>query len=190
MTKEELRRMVQERLRALPHDERVRRTQLALQRARAFLLTVEADLAAFYMPTPEEVDIVPLIRWWQARGLSVALPCTIVPERRLEFRRVTRLETDLQQGAFGIWEPKPACPSVTPQELPLIVVPGRAFDECGNRLGRGLGYYDRFLKTLPPNTLKIAIALEAQIVPRIPTTPNDVAVDVVITEQRTLFRPH
>lgn len=189
MTKDELRQLVRGRWKALLPSEIARRTQLALQRARAFLLTVEPCLAAFYMPMPDEPDIVPLIRWWQERGLPVALPRTLVGEKRLEFRRITRLDADLQIGAFGIREPKPSCPLVAPEEIRLIVVPGRAFDECGNRLGRGLGYYDRFLKRLPQDALKVALALEAQIVPRIPTQPNDVPVDVVITERRILFRP-
>jgi 5-formyltetrahydrofolate cyclo-ligase len=189
MTKEQIRQMVKERIEALPSDERFRLTQIILQRARAFLLTTNSQLAAFYMPISDEIDVVPLIRWWQQRGLHLALPRTLTQEKRLEFRRVSRLETDLQLGAFGIWEPKPSCPLVNPDEIDLIIVPGRAFDECCNRLGRGLGYYDRFLKNLPERTLKVALAFEFQIVKRIPTKPNDVPMDVVITERRTLFRP-
>ncbi|MFA0753197.1 MAG: hypothetical protein IMHGJWDQ_000968 [Candidatus Fervidibacter sp.] len=189
MTKEELRQEMKARLNAMPLEERLRVTQRILQQARSFLLTVNVQMAAFYMPLPDEVDIVPLIRWWQQRGLPIALPRTLPQEKRLEFRCVSRLEMDLQPGAFGILEPKRSCPLVLPEELDLLVVPGRAFDECGNRLGRGLGYYDRFLKLLPPRTLKIALAFECQIVQRIPTKPNDVPMDVVITEQRILFRP-
>jgi len=173
----------------MPFEERVRATQLILQRARSFLLTTDAQLAAFYMPISDEVDIVPLIRWWQQRGLPVALPRTLTQEKRLEFRGVSRLETDLQPGAFGILEPKASCPLVSPEEIDLIVVPGLAFDECCNRLGRGLGYYDRALKNLPQRTLKIALAFERQIVQRIPVKPNDVPMDAVITEKRTIFRP-
>ncbi|MCS3919200.1 5-formyltetrahydrofolate cyclo-ligase [Fervidibacter sacchari] len=189
MTKEQIRQMVKERIEAMPPDERFRLTQIILQRARSFLLTTNAQLAAFYMPIPDEIDIVPLIRWWQQRGLQVALPRTLRQEKRLEFRKVNRLDVDLQLGALGILEPKPSCPLVMPEEIELIVVPGRAFDECCNRLGRGLGYYDRFLKNLPERTLKVALAFEFQIVKRIPTKPNDVPMDVVITERRTLMCP-
>lgn len=189
MTKEQIRQIVKEQMDAMPPEERARITQLVLKRARDFLLATNARLAAFYMPIYDEIDITPLIRWWQQRGLPVALPRTLTQEKRLEFRRVNSLEMDLQLGAFGIWEPKPSCPLVNPCEIDLIVVPGRAFDECCNRLGRGLGYYDRFLKNLPPRTLKVALAFEFQIVKRIPIKPNDVPIDVVITERRTLFRP-
>lgn len=189
MTKEQIRQLVKERLMAMSYEERIRATQLILQRARSFLLTTNAQLAAFYMPISDEIDIVPLIRWWQERGLLVVLPRTVNQEKRLDFRRVARLDTDLQIGAFGILEPKPFCPPVKVEEIDLIVVPGRAFDECCNRLGRGLGYYDRFLKNLPQHALKIALAFECQIFRRIPIKPNDVPMDVVITEKRTIFRP-
>ncbi len=189
MNKQQLRQLVKEKLSAMSLEERIRAMQIILQRARSFLLTTNAQLAAFYMPISDEIDIVPLIRWWQQRGLTIALPRTLTQEKRLEFRRVSRLETDLQIGAFGILEPKPSCPLVIPDEIDIIVVPGRAFDECCNRLGRGLGYYDRFLKNLTQRTLKIALAFESQIVQRIPIKPNDVRMDVVITEKRTIFRP-
>lgn len=189
MNKQQIRQLAKERIANMSLDERIRATQLILQRARAFLLTTDAQLAAFYMPISDEIDIVPLIRWWQQRGLPVALPRTLTQEKRLEFRRVIRLEIDLQVGAFGILEPKPSCPLVTPDEIDIIVVPGLAFDECCNRLGRGLGYYDRFLKNLPQRTLKVALAFECQIMPRIPIKPNDVPMDTVITEKRAIFCP-
>ncbi len=189
MTKEQIRQVVKEQLNAMTPDEKFRLTQIILQRARSFLLTLNAQLAAFYMPISDEIDIVPLIRWWQQRGLPFALPCAIMKEKRLELRRVTRLETDLQIGSYGIMEPKPSCPLIAPDEVDIIVIPGRAFDECCNRLGRGLGYYDRFLKNLPQKSLKIALAFECQIVKRIPTKPNDVPMDVIITEKRNLFCP-
>lgn len=188
MIKAELRQSVKGKIDAIPPDERMRATQLILQLTRSFLRTVDAVVAAFYMPLPDEVDIVPLIRWWQERGLLVALPRTIPKERKLEFRLVASLNEDLQVGAFGIMEPKQSCPLVMPEEIGIIVVPGRVFDECGNRIGRGLGYYDRFLKTLPSKVLKLALAFECQLVPRIPVKPDDVPMDVIITERRTIIR--
>lgn len=190
MTKDELRQAVKAKLAALSPEERLWATQLILQQAWSSLLIRDTALAAFYMPLPDELDIVPLMHWWQRRGLPFALPRTLTQEKRLEFRCVAHLESDLQVGVFGILEPKPSCPLVMPEEISVIVVPGRAFDECGNRLGRGLGYYDRFLKTLPIKTLKLALAFDCQIVPRIPVKPNDVPMDVVITERRTIFRPN
>jgi 5-formyltetrahydrofolate cyclo-ligase len=80
---------------------------------------------------------VPLIRWWQQRGLHLALPRTLTQEKRLEFRRVSRLETDLQLGAFGIWEPKPSCPLVNPDEIDLIIVPEEPLMSAATAWGVG-----------------------------------------------------
>lgn len=62
----------------------------------------------------------------------------------------------------------------------LIVVPGMAFDRNGNRLGRGKGYYDRFLcKHLTTN--KIGICFDFQLVEEVPTDDNDIRMDEVIS---------
>ena len=72
--------------------------------------------------------------------------------------------------------------SYTPaDELDLVVVPGLAFDKRNNRLGRGQGYYDRFLKTLPRGVPTIGLAFDFQIVDTIPQRKeHDVAVDCVL----------
>jgi 5-formyltetrahydrofolate cyclo-ligase len=75
------------------------------------------------------------------------------------------------------------------EQLALVIVPGLAFDKHCNRLGRGRGYYDRFLKTLPQTTIKIAIAYETQIIDSIPTNEHDIPVDCIITESRILMNP-
>lgn len=72
------------------------------------------------------------------------------------------------------------------KSLQLIIIPGLAFDEQGRRLGRGKGFYDRFLARLFPQTLLIALAREAQIVPKVPTEPHDKSVDFVVTEKRCI----
>lgn len=186
MDKESLRHLIKERLKAMPLKERMGATKKMLRRGRQFLRRFPFLLAAFYMPLPDEPAITPLILWWQRQGRRVALPRVLKGTGKLEFREVRDLREDLEEGAFGILEPKLSCPLVSPEAIPLVVVPGCAFDERGNRLGRGLGFYDRFLKTLPPSTLKIAFAFERQIVPSVPTTPNDVPINVLITEARLL----
>ena len=62
-----------------------------------------------------------------------------------------------------------------------FLVPGLAFDRSGNRLGRGKGYFDRFLKNLPGAVKKIGLAYDFQILESIPTFPHDIPVDLVIS---------
>ncbi|MDR3110536.1 MAG: 5-formyltetrahydrofolate cyclo-ligase [Planctomycetaceae bacterium] len=73
---------------------------------------------------------------------------------------------------------------VNVEQLALVIVPGLAFDKRCNRLGRGRGYYDRFLKTLPQTAKKIALAYDTQFIDSIPTNEYDIPVDYVITESR------
>ena len=64
--------------------------------------------------------------------------------------------------------------------IDVIIVPGVAFDNQGNRLGRGKGYYDRFLKKIPA-TKKIGICFDFQMIEQIPTEKNDIPMDDIIT---------
>lgn len=89
-----------------------------------------------------------------------------------------------QQGAFNITEP---CGNntINPQALDLIIVPGIAFDLCGNRLGRGKGFYDRLLNYT--NALKIGIGYDCQLLDQIPSEPHDIKMDAVITPNNVII---
>ncbi len=89
---------------------------------------------------------------------------------------------ELAPGKWGIPEPVMKIP-VPSQKIDLVLVPGIAFDRRGNRLGRGGGYFDRFLSSIPQRIRKVALAYSFQIVERVPVTPQDVPVDEVITEE-------
>jgi 5-formyltetrahydrofolate cyclo-ligase len=73
-----------------------------------------------------------------------------------------------------------------PEQIDVLLVPGIAFDHQGNRLGRGKGYYDRFLRRLPATTLTIGVVFEAMIRPRIPHAAHDHPIKMVITENRMM----
>jgi 5-formyltetrahydrofolate cyclo-ligase len=62
-------------------------------------------------------------------------------------------------------------------------VPGLAFTRKGLRLGRGGGYYDRYLAALPPTTLKIGVCFALQLVDAMPTEPHDQRMNAVVTEE-------
>jgi 5-formyltetrahydrofolate cyclo-ligase len=92
----------------------------------------------------------------------------------------------LQPGPYGISEPKPPYrKNVDPKEVDLWVIPGVAFDDTGNRLGFGGGYYDRLLSVAKGK--KIGVAFEFQVVDRLPIEETDRPVDLIITEARTIY---
>jgi 5-formyltetrahydrofolate cyclo-ligase len=118
-------------------------------------------------------------------GKRVVVPYCMANELRL-FHMENMDE--LTPGTWQILEPKPEWRSrldrhVEAAELDLIIVPGLAFDRHGNRLGLGKGYYDRLLQHVRPETVKIALAFECQLVDEIPLLPHDVRMDKVITEK-------
>jgi len=94
---------------------------------------------------------------------------------------------DLRIGRFGVLEPRGAT-RLSETEYPglTIFVPGLAFDVCGNRLGRGQGWYDRLLWQLGALPTSVALAYESQIVDTLPTDLWDQKVQYVITESRVI----
>jgi 5-formyltetrahydrofolate cyclo-ligase len=90
---------------------------------------------------------------------------------------------ELKPGAFGIPEPTGA-EIVPPEKLgrALICVPGVAFTQTGQRLGRGGGYYDRLLAAAPPQVVSAGLAYSFQVLDRLPESPHDRRLDLIITE--------
>ena len=89
---------------------------------------------------------------------------------------------DLQPARWGIREPQ-ASPDalVLPPEVDLILVPGVAFTPAGQRCGRGGGFYDRLLASLPARACKVGVCFAEQVTEEVPREPHDVAVNVVIS---------
>jgi 5-formyltetrahydrofolate cyclo-ligase len=100
---------------------------------------------------------------------------------------------ELAPGSYRILEPEPRWRGRTDRkvdvaELDLIVIPGVAFDRKGGRLGRGKGYYDRFLPRTRKDAASVALAFECQLFDRVPMQPHDVYMDKVITENAVCQR--
>lgn len=93
---------------------------------------------------------------------------------------------DLEFGTFGILEPKEVIEIKHPSELDLIMVPGVAFTEKGDRMGLGKGFYDRFLDKCPAT--KVGLAYDEQIINELPIEDHDVPMDIIITDS-TIIRP-
>ena len=91
-------------------------------------------------------------------------------------------------GPYGIEEPDPArSMPVPPEEIDAVLVPCVGFDAAGGRLGRGAGYYDRYLSACP-DALRICAAFEAQRLEKVSTEPHDVRMDWIVTE-RACIKP-
>lgn len=102
----------------------------------------------------------------------------------LSFYHFNRLQ-DLVVGAFGILEPAQDGPNQLPKDFSsAVIVPGVAFDRSGRRLGRGKGFYDRFLMDF--KGIKIGVCQSYRVLEELPVEPHDVAMDYVVTEKFVL----
>ena len=129
-----------------------------------------------YWPLKDEVDIRPLTDRLVSEGHTVVLP-KVIDGERMELRRYSS-STDLVEGAFHIMEPVGE-PFTDYAVIDVALVPGVAFDAAGRRLGRGRGYYDRFLAACP-QIYKIGVCFPFQRVAEVPSEAHDVTMDEVI----------
>jgi 5-formyltetrahydrofolate cyclo-ligase len=93
----------------------------------------------------------------------------------------------VKAGAYGIREPA-GDETIEPAELGLVVVPAVAFDRRGQRLGRGGGYYDRFLELLSPGAVTCGVTFARYVLDRVPTEPHDKPVQIIVTDS-DVIRP-
>lgn len=129
-----------------------------------------------YYSLDDEVDTHEAIDRLVADGKIVLLPA-VTSGTEMELRQYTCPE-DLKTGAFDIKEP--AGRLFTDYEsIDVAIIPGMSFDEEENRLGRGKGYYDRFLPKIP-RAYKIGVCFPFQKFPAIPYDNNDVKMDIVV----------
>jgi len=171
----------------LQHDKslRIGRTLLDLP-----LLNNCATLLV-YVAFRSEVQTLPIITTLLESGKTVAVPLTLVREKRLRSIIIKDPEKDLSPGYCGIPEPKTSLihnKTIDPTVIDLVIAPGSVFDRQGGRLGYGGGYYDRFLAMKVPQATRIALAYELQIVDKIHLEPHDQTMDMIITENNIYTR--
>lgn len=173
MTKRELRQAMRRQKHLHPGDD----ASEVINRLRKHPRLVNADTLLLYSALPDEVPTQSLIDELVAQGKTVLLP-RVVNDTEMELRQYTGMQ-DLQAGAFGILEPTGKL-FTDYEKIDVVVVPGMAFDKEGHRLGRGKGYYDRFLAKIR-NTYKIGLCFPWQLVDNVPTDEHDILMDEIMT---------
>ena len=134
-----------------------------------------------FSPLKTEINPLPLMRRLADAGTKLALPVVAGRGKPLIMRSYVFGQT-LNEGVWGIREPKDDAPEVDPD---ILIVPLAAFDRRGNRIGYGAGYYDMTINRLRSRkpVVAVGIAYAAQEVPEVPTTPRDARLDLVLTER-------
>lgn len=142
----------------------------------------KAQAVLVYMPLADELNTLPIVSELFLSGRRIAIPKVNPETGSMDFYWITP-ESKLNKGAFGILEPADYDVMCNFSEVygnVLVIVPGRAFTEDGKRLGRGKGFYDKFLSGTGKKFTKLGVCFPFQIVDDIPVEENDVLMDSVI----------
>ena len=179
----ELRKTAFARRDALPATERQAAAETIA--ARPFPVpVVPGVIVSGFSPLKTEVNPLPLMRRLAEAGARLALPVVAGRGKPLIMRSYAFGQA-LNEGVWGIREPKDDAPEVDPD---ILIVPLAAFDRRGHRIGYGAGYYDMTINRLRSRKpiVAVGIAYAAQEVPEAPTTPRDERLDLVLTEHEVL----
>ncbi len=193
MTKAELRARMEALLRGI---DGVDLRQRSVQAARRFQETPawsEARIVLCFLSMPHELDTAALIEGALAAGRRVAVPR--IEGDLIRFVFLPEKVGELPRDRWGIpvpgphWEPF----LLFRGTRALAAVPGLAFDRRGNRLGRGRGFYDRFLgearASLGGDFTAIGTCFSEQLVDAVPHTERDQRLDGVVTDRESIPAP-
>jgi 5-formyltetrahydrofolate cyclo-ligase len=139
----------------------------------------------YYISYDNEVYTHDMIKKSILDNKNIVVPVSDKINRKLILSKLDKWD-DLEIGSYNVLEPKKKCIKKTSiDKIDLILVPGVGFDIKGNRIGHGMGYFDKLLKD--SNYLDhIGLAFELQIIDFIPTEKHDISVNKIITENRII----
>ena len=176
--KARLRRQALDWLAALSPPERIAGDESLFRRFLALPQIESVRTVLLYHGMDTEPDTVRLLPPLWDIGKQVCLP-RCLPGNQMEARFVQR-DSTLVRHPYGMLEPGPDCPLIPPDQIDLVLVPGLAFDRSGGRLGRGGGYYDRWLAGF--SGITAALCRDGLLMEAIPRLPHDLGVNLVVTE--------
>ena len=179
--KHDLRKRILDRMRSLSVEQRQRSEASVHETLRSWVREHSIRCVFAYLADGHELSLDPVISEWIEAGIEVAAP-RVGPDRgRMEAAALSSLhDDDLDTDRYGLRSPPPVAPVVSTDALGLVIVPGVAFTTDGARLGRGGGYYDRWLASLPQRTPRVGVCHAVQIVEALSVESHDLPVHRVV----------
>ncbi len=177
LTKSRIRSKILLKLKTQKEEERGHKSSIIKKKLFKSIFFKKAKRVMFYISFGAEVDTQEMIQQAKKSGKLIAVP--VSGSKRTIRPCLWDGRARLEKGRYGVLEParKSFCDI---KALDLVIVPGVAFDRKGNRLGRGRGYYDNFLRRLPKDTPSVGLAFDFQILPALPISPTDESVSRII----------
>jgi 5-formyltetrahydrofolate cyclo-ligase len=181
-SKSDIRKQLREKLGAMSDADRHAKSLAATRFIATSPEFAAARVVMLYLSTLQEVDTAPLaLRCWQS-GKTVVVPKVSWDQRRMLPVEISSLQTGMTSTGPGIREPIAGNPIPT-NFIDLVIVPGLGFTAKGHRIGRGMGFYDRFLAQPEFVGLSCGLAFDEQVVPSLPMLDHDVPLSMLVTDR-------
>ena len=178
-SKAQLRHTLRTQRRALTASQQQHAAQAAAQNLCTLPHWQDARRIALYLAADGEVDTAPFAKTCREHGKQLFLP-VIMTDLSLTFK-AWGSQARLQPNRYGIPEPPADAQKLAAEKLDIIVLPLVGWDESGNRLGMGGGFYDKTLAGVS-GPLRVGLAHELQRVAQLPLEQWDIAMSFVATE--------
>jgi len=170
--KEILRKEIREKINQLSEEEKIFQSTEIFKKLENLPEFWQANTMLIYWSLPNEVRTHDFIEKWSATK-TILLPC--VEDNHLILKHY-KDNSCLYVGKFNICEPT-TDKFTNYSDIDLCIVPGLAFDRHGNRLGKGKGFYDKFLSNV--NAMKIGVCFDIQVVKNVPHDNWDKKMDLI-----------
>ena len=190
MNKQETRAAMKDLMRGIPPVDLAERSRRVAERLAETAVWKRADTILCFLSMPHELSTDPIIEIARRHGKRLAVPR--IEDGDIVFVLMPAQTGSLPRDRWGIPVPDPLWQrlDIAAARDILVANPGLAFDREGNRVGRGKGYYDRFLARARREAGSIAaigVCLSEQVLPGVPHEDFDQPLDGLVTETETLL---
>ena len=176
LKKKVLRKQIRKLKKDITVDQKQAKSKIIMEKIEADEQFQKAKTIFAYWAMNDEVDTRELIRKWY-KEKDFILPT--IDDNDLILKKYTG-ENSLRDGdIYSIPEPEGEAFD-KPQDIDLAIIPGVAFDNNNNRMGRGKAYYDKTLKQMKDRTYLIGICYDFQFVDKVPVETHDITMNKVI----------
>jgi len=193
--KSELRKKLQEGIKGLSEQQRKDESKAMAEGFSSLPEWSRSRDVLLFLSMPGEIDTKGIVQTAVSEKKRVWAPR--IQGEEMEFYLISRGGADpyldLEYNSYGIWEPRDTVPLFSPEKflstdengLCVIATPGLGFDRRGHRLGRGKGYYDKWLSRYPllmkdRRMVPVGIGFSVQLLDTIPSEPHDILLPQLI----------
>lgn len=149
----------------------------------------EARVVSLYTPVRNEMPTEGIIKKTLHTEKELALPVFANAENAINLHKIRNYNKDLVLNADNILEPDiEKCKKIALEEVDIAIIPGLVFDNKGGRIGFGNNYYSKMITKLPETCRKVSLTYEEQIVDQIQMESRKFTVDIIITDQRIIYK--